>query len=506
PAAPVKGRDRHVALDIVVGAAAGESADPRPPEIVASSGRVRDVAPAGPGRFRAVYELAPTRYPEVAVLLALSPRCPTCATPRAIGYAVVPLSAAIDLPGTSHPGVRTFVGIGGRRFGPAVADGAGRFRIPVVVPPGARVGIGESVDELGNRRRTEIDLRVPPVNRLACEAWPRAVPADGRSVAAVWCVASSAAGEAEPDASLVLAARAGQISRPAPFRKALQRALFRAPRGGGGREAVVAASYPGGGPASATEVLVALATGAPAEVAAEVPDEPVALGATVPAETAVRDANGDLVGRPAGPPGATDGFVSPDRFAARTEPGDYAQRAPLAFVLAPGAEVSTLSLRRDGADWVAVARTVDARPVQGAALRFGSGATATTDGRGEARVHAAGSRETAVAANGARAAGFEGVAPPVPPFEIARTVVVALRPAAPVDVSARVEGGYLRWRITDAAGRALPGRAVALRGRGIALGSPERDSDGGRAELRGGRGAVAVIDAATGVGAVVEVP
>jgi hypothetical protein len=55
-------------------------------------------------------------------------------------------------------------------------------------------------------------------------------------------------------------------------------------------------------------------------------------------------------------------------------------------------------------------------------------------------------------------------------------------------------------------GGALPGRPVAVRGRGVALGPPERDADGGRAELRGGRGTVAVVDMATGIGAVVEVP
>ena len=506
PAAPVKGRDREVAVEIVLSGAPGAEGDPRPPEVVASSGRVRRVTPAGPGRFRAVYELAATRYPEVAVLLALSPRCPICPTPRAVGYAIVPVAAAIDLPGTAEPGVRTTVTIAGRSFGPAVADRAGRFTIPVVVPPGVRIGLGDSVDVLGNRRQTEVDLRVPPVNQLACAAWPTAVPADGRSLAAVWCVASSAAGEAQPDAALVLSTTAGGISRPAPFRAALQRAIFHAPRGGGGREAVLTAAYPDGGSASVDEVRVALATGAPVELLAEVPGEPVALGATVPAETAARDGNGDLVGRPAGPPGAREGFVAPDRFVARIEPGDYVQRAPLVFALAPGAEAATLSLRKDGGAWVAAARTVDARPAAGVALRFGSGASATTDARGEARVPATGPRESVAAANGARAPGFEGLAPPLLPFEGTRTVAVALRPSAPVDVSARVEGGYLRWRIVDAGGGALGGRAVALRGRGVTLGPPEAQADGGRAKLLGGRGAVAVIDVATGIGAVVEVP
>ena len=103
PAAPVKGRDAEtrISLSLPAEAAAGAA-----PEIVASSGRVRDVAPAGPDRFTAIYEPPPSRHPEVAVLVAIVPRCPLCATPRAIGSAIVPLSAAIDLPGTSEPGAR----------------------------------------------------------------------------------------------------------------------------------------------------------------------------------------------------------------------------------------------------------------------------------------------------------------------------------------------------------------------------------------------------------------
>ncbi len=504
PAAPVKGKDRTVAIELAV--AGGAESGARPPEVVCSSGRVRDLAPSGPGRFRAIYEPAPTRHPEVAVLLALVPRCPSCATPRAVGYAIIPLAAAIDLPGRSEPGARTTVTLGVRSFGPVMADGTGRFTVPVVVPPGVRYGIADSLDQIGNRRRTELDLRLPPVDRLACAAWPRALPADGRSAAAIWCVASSAAGEAAPDARLSLSAPAGELSAPAPFRGALQRAVLRAPRGGGGRELRVAASYPDGGPASVDEIRVRLATGPPAEIAAKVDGEPVPLGATVAAEVAVRDGNGDVVGRAAAPPGLTEGFVAPDRFSARALPGDYVQQAPVAFALAPGPEVATLALHREGSDWVAAARTVDARPAAGVSLRFGSGAVAITDARGEARVRGAGPRETVTAENGARAAGFEGAAAPAAPFEIARTVAVALRPPSPVDVAARVEGGYLRWRVVDAAGRPLPGRAVALRGRGVALGPAEGDANGGRAQLRGGRGTVAVIDTATGVGAVVEVP
>jgi hypothetical protein len=201
PSAPVKGRDAHVELELAVSAPEGALAaeappagvlvPDAPPELVASSGRVLEVVATAPGRFRARYEPAATRQPEVVVLLALSPRCPLCPTPRAVGFLVLPLAAAIELPGRSEPGARTTVGVGGRTFGPVVADSHGRFSVPVVVPPGVHHASAASVDRIGNRKRTEIDLGLPEIDRLACTAWPRVLPADGRAEAAVWCVVAT---------------------------------------------------------------------------------------------------------------------------------------------------------------------------------------------------------------------------------------------------------------------------------------------------------------------------
>jgi hypothetical protein len=504
PAAPVKGRDAAVEIEVEVRRSTGEpDAEATPPEVAVSSGRIRDLAASGPGRFRAIYEPAATRYPEVAVLLALVPRCPLCPTPRAVGYAIVPLAAAVALPGQSEPGARTTVTVAGRAFGPAVADASGRFSVRVVIPPGARFASASSVDALGNTRIKEIDLRLPEVDRLACAAWPRAIPADGRSEAGVWCVASTPGGAPAEEARLALAASSGEAGPLAPERGALQRARYRAPSGGGGKDAVLRATYPDGVAASRDEIRIALAAGAPAAISATVAREPVPLGATVPAETSVRDARGDLLGPATGPPGASEGFVAPDRFVAAA--AGRSQRAPISFALAPGHEVASLTLRRDGPDWLAVARTVDGRPAADVPLRFGGGAVATTDARGEARASATAARETVVAPGGARAAGWAGVSPPAAPFEISTAVEIALRPPSRVDVIASVEAGALRWRIEDAGGRPIPGRRVTLRADGIELGPAERDGEGGRAPIRGGRGVVAVVDDETGIAAVVEV-
>jgi hypothetical protein len=459
---------------------------------------------SGPGRFTARFEMPATRQPELAVILALSPRCPLCATPRALGTAVLPLTGAAVVPGRTLPNVKVTAEIAGRTFGPVVADGAGRFQISVEVPPGERFGSGVSEDRLGNRRAEVLDLRLPPIVQVACSAWPTALPADGRAEAGVFCLASDARGRPAPAARLDLAARLGRVTRFEHMGAGLFRARYAAPRGGGGGRDQVSAAYPEAGPASAVEIEIALATGAPAKLGYALDQEPAPLGRAIGARTWARDDRGDPLAAPAGPPGVREGFVSPDRFVARAQPGDWVQRAPLRLELAPGSAADALVLRRDGPEWVASARGLDARPAAGVEVRFGSGVTAVTDVRGEAREPARGPSETAAATGGARAAAWEGFTPAVPPIALEEVFDVPLGPEAKVDVRVSVEGGFLRWRVRDAQGRVLPGRRVRLEASGVRLGPSEPDGEGGRCRAEG-RGTATVADVETGVAALVEV-
>jgi hypothetical protein len=505
PERPVKGRDAEVALDLAVLGPRGEP-DPgaAPPILTSSAGAVRDLRPVGPGRFTARLEMPAARHPELAVILALSPRCPLCPTPWAVGTAVLPLTGAAVVPGRTDPNVKVTVEIAGRTFGPVVADGAGHFDVPVEVPPGERYGSGVSEDRLGNRRTEVLDLRLPPIVRIACAAWPPALPADGRAGAGVWCVASDARGRPAPGARLELSAQAGRVTRLEPLGEGLFRARYTAPRGrGGGRDRLVAA-YPDGGSASRVEVVLSLAPGPPAELGYALDREPVPVGQAIGARTWARDDRGDPLPAPAGPPGSREGFVAPDRFVARAEPGNWVQRAPLRLELPAASAAAALFLRSDGAEWVASARGLDGGPAAGLEIRFGSGARAVTDARGDAREPAVGPSETAVAAGGARAAAWRGFPAAVPPVALERIFEIALGPEAEVDVRASVDGGYLRWKVRDPQGRVLAGRRVRLEASGVRLGTPEPDGEGGRCRAEG-QGTATVVDAETGIAAVVEV-
>jgi hypothetical protein len=505
PAEPVKGRDGAVRLSLLVLDAAGQP-DPSgpPPRLAASAGELGALAAEGPGRFAAVLDLPRSRHPELAVLVASVPRCPLCPTPRAAGLAILPIASAIDLPGRSEPEASLTVEVGGRTFGPVRADAAGRFAVPVVLPPGVAVARATAVDARGNARVVEVPIPVVAPDRLACLAWPEVLPADGESEARVLCGAAEPDGRPSPAEPLEARAGRGEVRGPAPFGEALRLLPYRAPRGGGGGEDDVDVRLAGGG--GARTLRIALARGPPAAIEARVLREPVPAGSSAPAESAVRDARGDLLGRPEGPPGATDGFVAPDRFVARREPPGGIQEARLLFALGPGREAATLALSREGEHWVARARTVDGRPASGVPLRFGSGAEAATDARGEARAPARGEAETVHGPLGLRAAGWAGLEPPPAPFAVERTVAVAVAPPLAVDVAAWVADGFVRWRIEDPPGTARPGRRVLLRSSGVSLGPPEPDGAGGRARIAGGSGTIAVVDAETGVAAVVEVP
>lgn len=504
PPRPVKGRDAEVALAIEVRDAAGAlDADAPAPSLACNTGTVDPVAAAGPGRFTARYRPSPARHPEIAIVMALVPRCPLCPTPRAVGAAALPVSGRTEVPGHTDPRVNVTVEVAGRVFGPVEADAEGRFAVAVEVPPGERVGTGVSIDRLGNRRREPLDLKLPPLRHVGCAAWPAFLPADGRSEAAVFCLAADVRGRPSERPRLSAGARLGRVTAFEAAGEGLQRARYSAPRGGGGKADSLVVSYPAAGPASTLELPLPLATGPPASIGWSLEREPVPPGMSVAARTWARDERGDPLPPPSGPPGAVEGFVAPGRFVARTAPGDWVQPAELRLALPPSGAVAALWLSPEGGEWVATARDVDGRPSAGVPLRFGSGQVATSDAQGVARVQAGGDAETVQTAGGARAAAWRGHEVRAPPASLATVVLVSLAPEMPVDVRASLEGGALRWLVTGSDGRPIAGRPVRLLSTGPTLGPAEPDGEGGRCRLAG-RGTVTVVDVESGVAAVVE--
>jgi hypothetical protein len=502
PAAPVKGRDAKVRVRLEARDRAGAALAPAaPPRLVASTGKLGPVTPGqGPGRFEADWQPSDSPQPEVLGLVAILPRCPLCATPLAIGAARLPVAAAIDLPGKTDPGVVTRVEIAGRVWGPVRADADGRFALPVIVPPGTRWGLATSESAVGNARRTKLDLRLPDAPGLRCAAWPERLPADGSSEAGLFCVGWNASGRAAELRKLRATARRGSVSSPEPGDDGTWRARYRSPSGGAGMDAITFA-WEHGGATARDEVAVGLAAGAPASIAWRVDGEPAVPGAQVRVEARVVDSRGDAVGE-----ALVDGRpIEGGTLRVRPELGDGVQRVKLEWTAAPGDAPATLSLGQLAGSWVAVVRDVDQRPVADVPLRFGSGARAVTDARGEARGEAKGATETVEGPAGLRAAGRAGTPPTVTPIAIAGEGRIALRPPGSVDVDAVQEGGWIRWKVRSPDGAALADRAVKVTSATVELGPVEKEPGGGRCALRGGRGLVALEDVESGATALLEV-
>lgn len=450
PAAPVKGRDAAVTVRLDVRDAAGNALAPPagPPRVAVSSGVLGPLrAGDAPGRWEARWEPSRAPQPEVAAFLALAPRCPRCPEPLAAGGARLPISAAVELPGRSEPGVSVTVEIAGRSWGPVTADADGRFLLPAVVPPGARWGLATSRSSLGNEKRTKLDLQLDDRPGLLCAAWPGKLPADGATEGGLACLGWTAEGRAIDAGSLRATADRGSVvaasgvgPAPGPPRReadppgpeeegrTVWLARYRPPAGGVAPDRIAVTGGPSRAPASAS-LTVELVPGPPASIEWKVEGEPALPGSSVPVRARVLDAFGSVVGEAT----AVDGSIVDGRLRIRPDYGDGRQRVTLRFTPSPG---------EDGAP---------------------------------------------------------------APAALSREVEVALRPPGTLDVTAWLEGGWLRWRVVGPDGAPLRGRRVSIDADGVELGPLEPDGEGGRCAVRRGRGTISVTDVPSGVSALLEV-
>lgn len=190
----------------IIGSAAGVA-----PHVSVSTGALGPLVEDAPGRWHASYRASGTRSPEVVVVTAARPWPDEGSRAFALAHAVLPLSSAIVLPGETRPAVAVTVDIAGSSFGPVRSDEHGRFHVPVVVPPGIGSATGTSVDRLGTRRVTPIDLRLPPTKRVAVAAFPAEIVAGEHAEASIAVVVVDKTGAPGRETPTVKARR-GKVS------------------------------------------------------------------------------------------------------------------------------------------------------------------------------------------------------------------------------------------------------------------------------------------------------
>jgi hypothetical protein len=236
PAEPVKGRDTEAVLEI------STPVDrPAPPVLRANVGTIDRVERLTAGKYRARYLLPPSRAPEVAIIVAFAPWPHPQSVEGAFGVLRVPMASAVEVPGRAEPGAEVRLKLGNATFGPVRTQADGTFRLPVVVPPGFGVATTTTVDRVGNKRSTKLDLMLPRVDQLACVATPTVLPADGVSKARVLCASSDQHGNATKGAKVKWAGGHGAWSAARELGDGVQEWTWTAPRAlGSGTETLLA--------------------------------------------------------------------------------------------------------------------------------------------------------------------------------------------------------------------------------------------------------------------------
>lgn len=178
------------------------------PTWTANVGQVSGVAFQPGGYWEAQYTPPEERYPQVALIAALSAEGDNLAVHR------IDLLGSPKIKFQSEPRIDVNVYIGEKAFGPVKTDRRGRGEVKVQVPPGLRVAETRGTDNHGNSEVRPLPLDVPPFNRhlLICSK-------NGEHLF-LWTVSKDALAPSLPDVELTV-----ESGSTAPF-EAIQPGLF----------------------------------------------------------------------------------------------------------------------------------------------------------------------------------------------------------------------------------------------------------------------------------------
>lgn len=523
-AVPVKNRDTAAELSVEVLGADGKP-DPQsaPPVIRANVGTIENLTRVAAGRYRAKYVLPTTRYPEVAVVVAFSAWPHPQSVHGAFGALRVPLASFVDLPGQTERDADFSIVIAGQKFGPVKAGPDGRFKVPVVVPPGYGSGQGTTIDRLGNRRVTAFDLALPPTDQLACVISPTRLPADGVSRARVMCATSDPFGNVATAARVQLSAARGTLSAARPQDNGVVEWTYVAPRELSDKPDALAANWRQGN-VNAHEDLTLQTLQGPAVQAKVQVDEPlVHVGSHAVLKLEVADA----LGRPR--PGAqvtviakggetgTPLETAPGKLKVDWQPGGVVGREPLTFrAWGPaGTEPARLIAWAELGVLYAAVTDLAGLPVPAQQLKVGE-RTLTTDAEGVAKLDALkdgaieirhadwpGLATTVHVRDGGKWVFPAGARPGSAPQQLEMMVA----PAVPVNVRVEAKGADVTYWVESPKGELLTGRKLKVAVTGGTPGAAQ-DKDG-RTKLTvrdlKGPATVSVVDVETQVLGLAEV-
>ena len=263
PETLVLGRDAASNLTFTLTDARGAAVPGLSLKAQSNAGTVGDVTDAGGGNYSATFTPPTKPFPQVAVISVWAQEDPE----RINGFFRVPLIGAVQYPvETRRPGATIEFTVGDTTFPAVTADATGRAQVPIEVPPGVSMAKVKLTETTGATSDLQIDLQVPPANRLAVGGLPDFIPADGASEAKIALFAVDKRGRPADGQSITLTASQGKVSNVKFVGDGRYEAMFKAPQLDSAAKVRLTASIVGEEAVSTLTFELGLEPGVPAEV------------------------------------------------------------------------------------------------------------------------------------------------------------------------------------------------------------------------------------------------
>jgi len=224
PNPPVLGRDAEVLVTVQVSDHRGNPVPDARLRLTASTGTFVDTQSLGDGRYVTAFIPANVRFPHVCIV-----SIQVLSHPASSLFFTIPLHGLSRFPVDGKPGMPLELELGGRTFGPFVADDEGVAIIEAEVPPGVLNG------RLISRRLGRPDLAqsvvLPAIDYSRMMILPLApMVADGRSHALVQFLVIDEVGQPLEGARVTLSATLGVVTTPVDMGDGIYRARYSPPR------------------------------------------------------------------------------------------------------------------------------------------------------------------------------------------------------------------------------------------------------------------------------------
>ena len=266
PERPVIGRDASSQLTFTLTDARGTPVGGLPLAAQANLGSVGDVIEQGSGVYTATYTPPTAPFPQVAIVSVFTRDDPE----STYGFFRIPLTGAVAYPvETRRPGAQITFKIGDRTFPTVVADATGKASVPIEVAPGQRKAQVDLVETTGAKSSLEIDLMVPPSNRLAIGGLPEFLPADGEATARIRFFVVDPRGRPADGQTVQASVSQGKISAVKFIGDGKYEAQYKAPQLDAAARVTLTASLAGEEAVSQATTEFGLEPGGPAQVVLE---------------------------------------------------------------------------------------------------------------------------------------------------------------------------------------------------------------------------------------------